>query len=93
MQAQQVPPLIQFVPMVFVFAIFYLLLIRPQQKKEKEHQKMLRNIKKNDEVVTASGIHAVVLNVKEKTVSLRIDDNVKIELDRDAVSRIEKIAN
>lgn len=93
MQTQQIPQLIQFVPMIFVFAIFYLLLIRPQQKKEKEHQKMLKNIKKNDEVVTASGIHAVVLNVKEKTVILRIDDNVKIEIDRDAVSRIEKIAS
>ena len=81
-----------FIPMIVVFAIFYLLLIRPQQKKEKERLAMLKSVKKNDEVVTIAGIHATILNVKDKTIILRIDDNVKMEVDREAVSRIEKVA-
>ena len=78
-------------PLLLVFIIFYFMLIRPQQKKEKERLNMLKNIKKNDEVVTSGGIHAVVLNVKERTATLRVDDNVKIEVDKDAITRVEKI--
>lgn len=81
------------IPMILVFAIFYFMLIKPQQKKEKERLNMLKGVKKNDEVVTRGGIHATVLNVKDKTVTLRIDDNVKIDVDRDAISRIEKVAS
>lgn len=93
MQPQpQVPAILQMAPMFLVFIIFYFLLIRPQQKKEKERLNLLKNIKKNDAIVTSAGIHAVVLNVKDKTVTLRIDDNVKMEVDRDAISRIEKAA-
>lgn len=92
MQPQTVPPLLQLMPIFLIFIIFYFLLIRPQQKQEKERQLMLKNIKKNDEVVTAGGLHGVVLNLKDKTVTVRIDDNVKVEIDRSAISRIEKIA-
>lgn len=92
MQPQTVNPLLQFFPLIMVFFIFYFLLLRPQQKAEKERKSMLKNIKKNDCIVTTGGIHAVVLNVKDKTVILRIDDNAKIEIDRDAISRIEKVA-
>lgn len=92
MQPQTVPPLLQLMPIFLIFIVFYFLLIRPQQKQEKERQAMLKNIKKNDEVVTAGGLHGVVLNLKDKTVTARIDDNVKVEIDRSAISRIEKIA-
>lgn len=92
MQPQQPPALFQFVPLVLVMAIFYFMLIRPQKKQERERQDMLGKIKKNDEIVTSSGIHGVVLNVKDKTVTLRIDDNVKVEIDRSAIARVEKVA-
>ncbi|MEK6564761.1 MAG: preprotein translocase subunit YajC [Candidatus Omnitrophota bacterium] len=92
MQPQTVNPMLQMFPLLLVFIIFYFMLIRPQQKKEKERLNMLKNIKKNDEVVTSGGIHAVVLNVKERTATLRVDDNVKIEVDKDAITRVEKIA-
>ena len=92
MQPQAISPVVQFMPLILVFMIFYFLLIRPQQKKEKERLNMLKGIKKNDQVVTAGGMHATVLQVKDKTVTLRIDDNVKIEIDRDAISRIERAA-
>ena len=92
MQPQAVNPILQMFPLLLVFIIFYFMLIRPQQKKEKERLNMLKNIKKNDEVVTSGGIHAVVLNVKERTATLRVDDNVKIEVDKDAIARVEKVS-
>ena len=92
MQPQAVNPILQMFPLLLVFIIFYFMLIRPQQKKEKERLNMLKNIKKNDEVVTNGGIHAVVLNVKERTATLRVDDNVKIEVDKDAIARVEKVS-
>ena len=92
MQPQAVNPILQMFPLLLVFIIFYFMLIKPQQKKEKERLNMLKNIKKNDEVVTSGGIHAVVLNVKDRTVTLRVDDNVKIEVDKDAIARVEKVS-
>jgi preprotein translocase subunit YajC len=66
------------------------MLIRPQKKKEQEHQKMLGNLAKNDEVVTSSGIHGTIISVKEKSVILRIDENVKIEIERNCIAYIKK---
>ena len=85
-----VSPLVQFIPLALIFIIFYFFLIRPQKLKDKEHQKMLAGIDKNDEVVTLGGIHGTVVNVKEKTLSLRIDDNVKMEIEKSSVAYIKK---
>lgn len=82
--------LVQFVPLALIFIIFYIFLIRPQKLKDKEHQKMLASIDKNDEVVTLGGVHGTVVNVKEKTLSLRIDDNVKMEIEKNSVAYIKK---
>jgi len=90
-QAQQaVNPIINLFPLILIFVIFYFLLIRPQKTKEKEHQKMIANLNKNDEVVTSSGIHGTIVNVKDKTVILRIDENVKIEIEKNCVAYIKK---
>lgn len=77
-------------PLAFIFVIFYFLLIRPQQKKQKEYQKMLSELKKNDEIVTNGGIHGTILNIKEDTITLKIDDNVKIEINKNAVGYVKK---
>ena len=90
-QAPQVNHLINLFPLILIFVIFYFLLIRPQKTKEKEHSKMLTNLNKNDEVVTSSGIHGTIVNVKDKTIILRIDDNVKMEIEKNAVAYIKKI--
>jgi preprotein translocase subunit YajC len=58
------------------------MIIMPQKKREKELKNMLNKLSKNDEVVTTGGIHGTVVNVKDKTVILRVDDNVKIEVDK-----------
>ena len=73
-----------------MLGIWYFLLIRPQQKKQKEHQQMLANLKKNAEVVTTSGIHGTIVNVKEHTFVLRVDDEAKIEIDKSAVAVVKK---
>lgn len=77
-------------PLAFIFVIFYFLLIRPQQKKQKEYQKMLSELKKNDEIVTNGGMHGTILNIKEDTITLKIDDNVKIEINKNAVGYVKK---
>lgn len=89
-QAQAVNPVVQLLPLVFIFIIFYFLLIRPQKAKEKEHRRMLENVKKNDEIVTSGGIHGTVVNIKDKTLILRVDDNVKIEIEKNCVAYIKK---
>lgn len=86
-QAQQVAsPLVNLFPLILIFVIFYFLLIRPQKQREKEHKAMLTELNKNDQVVTSSGIHGTVINVKDKTVILRIDDNVKIEIEKKSIA-------
>ncbi len=85
--------LVTMMPMVPIFIIFYFLLIRPQQKKAKEHEKLVSSVKSGDKVVTGSGIHAIVTNVKERTVILKVADNVKIEFDRAAIVSVEKVTD
>ena len=92
-QQSAASPLIQLFPLVLIFVIFYFLLIRPQKQKEKEHQKMITGINKNDEIVTLGGIHGTVVNVKEKTLILRIDENVKMEIDKNSVAYIKNPKN
>ncbi len=78
------------VPLVLVFVIFYFLMIRPQQKQQKERAKMLSEVKKGDAVVTTSGIYARIVGVADKILTLEIADNVKIKVDRDAVAKIQQ---
>ena len=82
--------IVSLMPIIFIFGIFYFLLIRPQQKKQKEHEKMVGELKKNDEVVTNGGIHATVVNVKDTTLTIKIDENVKVEINKSAVAYLKK---
>ena len=82
--------LFQMMPLVFIFVIFYFLLIRPQQKKAKDHEKLIQSVKTGDQVVTNAGIHGTVSNVKDKTLIIKIADNVKVEFDRGAVAVVLK---
>ena len=73
--------------MIAMFAIFYFLLIRPQQKEQKRHEEMLAAIKKGDKVVTSGGVHAVVHEVKDSVVVLEVADGVRMRFDKSAVKR------
>jgi preprotein translocase subunit YajC len=81
-------PIAQFAPLLFIGVIFYFLLIRPQQKQRKEQQKLIESLKTGDKVVTSAGIYGLISNVKEKTVLLKVADNVKIEIDKAAVATV-----
>ncbi len=83
-------PLMQFVPLLFLFGVFYFLLIRPQQQKQKEHTAMLSKLEKNDEVITSGGVHGTIVSVGDKTVGLRIADNVKIEIEKTSIASVVK---
>ena len=85
-------PLMQFVPLIFIIVIFYFLLIRPQQKKAKEHAALIASIQTGDAVITSAGIHGVVTNVKDKTVLVRVADNVKLEFDRASIVSVNRDA-
>ncbi len=76
---------------IFMLLIAYFMLIRPEQKRRKQHQETISNLKKNDQVVTSSGVHATVVAVKEKTFILRIDDNTKIEIDKVSIAYAKKV--
>jgi preprotein translocase subunit YajC len=86
---EQPPFFMSIAPLIFVFVIFYFLLIRPQQKRAKEHAKLVAGIKTGDRVVTSGGMHGIVANVKDKTVMVKVADNVKIEFDRAAITSVE----
>jgi preprotein translocase subunit YajC len=80
----------QLLPFAFIFIIFYFLLIRPQQKRQKEHQRLLSDLKTGDKVITTSGIHGLIANVKDTTFLVKIADNVKIEVDKNAIASVSK---
>ncbi len=80
--------LISMIPILLMFLIIYLLLIRPQQKKQREHQAMLEALQNGDKVVTQGGIIGVVTGLKADVVTVRIADDVRIDLQRSAISRL-----
>ena len=80
--------LMQLFPLVILAVLFYFLLIRPQQKRQKEHAQLLGKLKVGDKVVTSSGIHGLIANVKERIVVLKVADNVKIEFDKSAIAAV-----
>jgi len=90
MEQPTVNPIHFVIQILLIGAIFYFLLIRPQKIKQAEHKKLLSELKKNDGVITTGGIHATIVNVKDNTVVMRIDDNVKIEIQKDCVALVKK---
>ena len=84
--------LMSFLPFVAIIAIFYFLIIRPQNKKQKDTQKMLSALKKGDRVVTIGGVHGTIQSVRESSVIVKVDENCKIEFSRSAVSGVEAAA-
>lgn len=76
------------VQLAIIFGIFYFLLIRPQQKKAKEHKAMLDNLKKGDKVLTTGGIYGTVFSLDQNTVVLIVSENVKIKVARGYIATI-----
>ena len=80
--------LAQFMPLILIFVIFYFLLIRPQKQKQKKLRLEVESMKIGDKVITAGGIHGLVTNVKKQSVSVKVDNNVKIEFEKGSVATV-----
>ena|SRR5438477_7031936 len=77
-----------FVPFIFIFIIMYFVMFRPQKKRQEQQQKLISALKTGDRVVTNGGIHGLISNVKETTVIVKVADNVKIEMEKSAITTI-----
>lgn len=81
-------PLFGMIPFVLIFVVFYLLLIRPQQKKQKALQQMIQNLQKGDKVITSGGIHGTIFKMGESVLTLEVAEKVRILVDRQQVARV-----
>ena len=79
-----------FVPFIFIFIIMYFVLFRPQMRRQKEQQRLVSALKTGDRVVTSAGIHGLISNVKDTTVIVKVADNVKIEMEKSAITGVVK---
>ncbi len=89
-QAGGTAAMMNFLPLIFMFAIFYFLLIRPQQKKAKEHKAMLEALKMGDNVKTASGIHGKIAALDDQVITLEIATGIKVKIDKPFVTTVVK---
>jgi preprotein translocase subunit YajC len=84
--------LLSILPFVFIFVIMYYVMLRPQMRRQKEQARLVSALKTGDRVVTSSGIHGLISNVKDTTVIVKVADNVKLEMEKTAVTNVVKTA-
>jgi preprotein translocase subunit YajC len=82
-----------FIPIILMFVIFYFLLIRPQQKRQKEHRQMVSNLKKGDRVITSGGLHGRITGLDDTTLTVEIADKVRVKVARANVSALAQPAS
>jgi preprotein translocase subunit YajC len=82
--------LLGLLPFVFIFVIMYYVMLRPQMRRQKEQARLVSTLKTGDRVVTSSGIHGLISNVKDTTVIVKVADNVKLEMEKTAVTNVLK---
>jgi preprotein translocase subunit YajC len=83
----------QFLPLIILFAIFYFLIIRPQQKQQKAHREMLESLSKGDKIITTGGLIAEIVKTEEDFIKIKLNDSVIVKLDRAFVSKKVEIGN
>jgi preprotein translocase subunit YajC len=81
-------PFVTLIPFILIFVIMYFMVIRPQQKKAKQHQELLGKLKRNDEVMTSGGIYGKVVDLKETVVTLEVAPNVRIRVHRPQIAAV-----
>lgn len=79
-----------FLPFLIILGVFWLFLIRPQQKQQKEHQQMINNLKVGDQIITIGGIKGKIIKIKDNNIRLRISSNVDIDLVKSSVGHLDK---
>ena len=88
-QAEAPSGIISFLPLIFILGIFYLIVFLPARRRQKKLQEMIDNLKTGDKVVTTGGIYGTIVGFKDDRIQLRIADNVKVELSRNAVTALQ----
>ena len=81
-------PFSQFIPFILIFVIFYFLLIRPQKQKQKKLQLQVDALRPGDKVITAGGIHGLITNIKKQSVTVKVDNNTKIEFEKGSIATV-----
>ncbi len=89
--AQQGSMISSFLPLIILFAIFYFLIIRPQQKQQKAHREMLDSLKKGDKIITNGGLMAEVIKVEENFIKIKLNEDTIVKLDRAFIARKEEV--
>jgi preprotein translocase subunit YajC len=89
-QAPQPSGIVAFLPLLFILAIFYLIVFLPARRKQKKVQEMIDNLKSGDKVITSGGIYGTIVGLKSDRIQLRVADNVKIEMSRSAVAALQR---
>ncbi len=84
------PAFVQMLPLVLLGVVFYVVLVRPEQKRRREHEQLVAGLKRNDRVVLGAGIHGRVIGVAEKTVSVEIARGVQVEVERSGIQTVDK---
>ncbi|HEX4825200.1 MAG TPA: preprotein translocase subunit YajC [Candidatus Polarisedimenticolaceae bacterium] len=88
--AAQPPAWMQFAPIVLMGVVFYFLLLRPMQKRQKDHARMLETLKPGDRVVCAGGLHATVVGVTDATVQVKIADQIRVDVEKSSVTTVKR---
>jgi preprotein translocase subunit YajC len=85
---QQTDPIMQFLPIILIGFIFYFLIYRPQKKRQKAREELVKAVEKGDKVITSHGIHGTVAQVEDTTVLLQVSDNTKIRIEKNALGTV-----
>lgn len=80
--------LLSLLPLVLIFVFFYFMLLRPQRKREKERMEMLNSLRKGDKVITIGGLHGSIVDLSEKKVTLKVNENSRLVFERSAINRV-----
>ena len=88
MPAQQMQQIASLLPLVVIFAVFYFMMIRPQQLQQKKYREMISRLKKGDRVLTRGGLYGVILEIKDNDLMLELAQNVRVRADRTAVQSL-----
>lgn len=75
-------------PFLLIIVVFYFLILRPQQKRQKERQKLLEGVKKGDKIITSGGLHGTVEGIEDNTVLVKVADNVKLKMEKASIGTI-----
>ena len=85
--------LASFLPLIFLFGIFYFLIIRPQQKQQKEHTAMIDALAKGDKIITSGGLHATIVKPEDDFIKIKLNDDTIVKLEKQFVSKKVELSN